>query len=60
MGLMLNFYAFGQPTTNAADPTCAAANVFSIYGDYYATNIATNYNPFWGQSPRGKSRKQLD
>ena len=50
MGLMLNFYAFGQPTTNAADPTCAAANVFSIYGDYYATNIATNYNPSWGQS----------
>ena len=38
------------PTTNAPDPTCPAANVVSIYGDFYSPNIATNYNPNWGQS----------
>ncbi|MBX2929639.1 MAG: T9SS type A sorting domain-containing protein [Saprospiraceae bacterium] len=38
------------PTTNAPDPACPAANVVSIYGDFYSPNIATNYNPNWGQS----------
>lgn len=51
MGLMLNFFAFGQtPTTNAPDPTCPAADVVSIYSGFYTSNIAANYNPFWGQS----------
>ena len=51
VGLFLNYIAFGQsPTTNAPAPTCPAANVVSIYGVTYATNIATNYNPNWGQS----------
>jgi hypothetical protein len=38
------------PTTNLPNPTCAAANVINIYGGAYPTNIATNYNPNWGQS----------
>ncbi|MBK7637504.1 MAG: hypothetical protein IPJ13_26860 [Saprospiraceae bacterium] len=38
------------PTTNLANPTCPSANVINIYGDAYMTNIATEYNPNWGQS----------
>jgi len=38
-----------DPVTNAPDPTRNAADVISIYGGTY-TNIATNYNPNWGQS----------
>ena len=37
------------PTDNAADPTLDAGGVVSVYGGAY-DNIATNYNPFWGQS----------
>ena len=37
------------PTNNAADPTLDAGDVVSVYGGTY-DNIATNYNPFWGQS----------
>ncbi len=37
------------PTDNAADPTLDAGDVVSIYGGSY-DNIATNYNPGWGQS----------
>lgn len=40
---------FSQPTTNAPAPTNAPADVISVYSDVY-TNVATNYNPFWGQS----------
>ncbi len=40
---------FSQPTTNAPTPTQAAANVVSVFSDTYS-NIATNYNPNWGQS----------
>ncbi len=38
------------PTTSPPNPTCPAANVVSIYGDFYSPNIATNYNPNWGQT----------
>ncbi len=38
------------PTTNAPNPTCPVGDVVSIYGGFYANNIATNYNPNWGQS----------
>lgn len=38
------------PTNNAPAPTHAAADVVSIYGSTYPTNIATNYNPNWGQT----------
>ncbi|MBC8883096.1 hypothetical protein H9X57_05885 [Flavobacterium piscinae] len=37
------------PTTNAPIPTRNSANVVSVYSDTY-TNIATNYDPNWGQS----------
>ena len=49
--LMLLAFSFGfsQPTTNAPTPTQAAADVISIFSDAY-TNVATNYNPNWGQS----------
>lgn len=49
--LMLFGYTLGfsQPTTNAPTPTHAPADVISIYSDAY-TNVATNYNPNWGQS----------
>ncbi|MDR9414849.1 MAG: hypothetical protein RI564_01105, partial [Gracilimonas sp.] len=39
------------PTTNAAEPEARdAANVVSIYGDFYDTIDGVNYNPNWGQS----------
>lgn len=42
-------FGFAQPTANAPTPTNLASNVISIYSDSF-TNIATNYNPGWGQS----------
>lgn len=49
--IMLFAFILGiaQPTTNAPVPTKLQANVVSVFSDTY-TNIATNYNPFWGQS----------
>ncbi len=58
------FLCFGQgsveilttaqaPTSPAPAPTKNAADVISIFGDTY-TNIATNYNPNWGQSGFGQ------
>lgn len=47
--LMLSTLGFSQPTTSAPVPTKLPADVISIYGGSY-TNIATNYNPGWGQS----------
>lgn len=48
--LMLLAFAFGfsQPTTNAPTPTKPSSDVISIFSDVY-TNVATNYNPNWGQ-----------
>lgn len=37
------------PTNSPTAPTRAAADVISIYSDAY-TDIATNYNPGWGQA----------
>jgi hypothetical protein len=37
------------PTNSPTAPTHAAADVISIYSDAY-TDIATNYNPGWGQT----------
>ncbi|MDG1822128.1 MAG: T9SS type A sorting domain-containing protein [Flavobacteriaceae bacterium] len=37
------------PTDSPTAPTALAADVISIYSDAY-TDIATNYNPGWGQS----------
>lgn len=47
--LLLSSLGFSQPTNNAPNPTNNAADVISIYGDSF-TNVATNYNPNWGQS----------
>jgi len=38
-----------MPSTAPTAPTRAAADVISVFSDSY-TNIATNYNPGWGQS----------
>ena len=46
---MLSVLAFSQPSTNAPTPTHASTDVISIFSDSY-TNVATNYNPYWGQS----------
>jgi len=37
------------PTDSPTAPTANAADVVSVFSDAY-TNIATNYNPGWGQS----------
>ncbi|MBP7184125.1 MAG: T9SS type A sorting domain-containing protein [Saprospiraceae bacterium] len=47
--LFISYVGLSQPTNNAPVPTRSADNVFSVYSDSY-TNIATNYNPSWGQS----------
>ena len=49
MLLFATVLGFSQPTTNAPTPSQLAANVISVYSNAY-TNIATNYNPGWGQS----------
>ena len=40
---------FAQPTNNAPVPTNNAVDVISIYGGSF-TNVATNYDPNWGQT----------
>ncbi len=51
--LMFMLFTFAlvhaQPSTNPAAPTNDPADVISVYGDTY-TNVATNYDPNWGQS----------
>lgn len=47
--LLASTLGFAQPTSNAPAPTNNAADVISIYSDTF-TNVATNYNPNWGQS----------
>ena len=47
--IMASVFGFSQPATNAPTPTHAATDVISIFSDTY-TNVATNYNPFWGQT----------
>lgn len=47
--LLSAYLGYAQPTTNASDPTQDSADVISIYSDAY-TDVATNYDPNWGQS----------
>ena len=47
--MMVSVFGFSQPTTNAPTPTHASTDVISIFSDAY-TNVATNYNPYWGQT----------
>jgi len=49
MMLFAFVFGFSQPSTNAPTPTHASSDVISVYSDAY-TNVATNYNPNWGQS----------
>jgi hypothetical protein len=48
--LMSISLGFAQPNTNAPNPTNNPSDVISVYSDYFATNVATNYNPNWGQT----------
>ncbi|WP_298421906.1 T9SS type A sorting domain-containing protein [uncultured Kordia sp.] len=57
--LLISAIAFAQPTTNPAAPMQDAADVVSVYGDTY-TSIATNYDPFWGQSGAGLVNTSYD
>ncbi|WP_298146383.1 T9SS type A sorting domain-containing protein [Flavobacterium sp.] len=47
--LVASAQSFAQPTTAPNAPTNNPADVVSIYGNTFP-NIATNYNPDWGQS----------
>jgi hypothetical protein len=40
---------YAQPTTNAPVPTNAQGDVISVYSGSF-TNVATDYNPNWGQT----------
>lgn len=42
-------FIIDTPATAAPDPERNAADVISVYSDYF-TSIVTNVNPFWGQS----------
>jgi hypothetical protein len=48
--LMTFSLGFSQPTNNAPNPTNNPLDVISVYSDTFVTNVATNYNPNWGQS----------
>lgn len=43
---------YAQPSNNAPVPTNAATDVISIYSDSFA-NVATDYDPNWGQPGHG-------
>lgn len=47
--LLSALLAIAQPTTDAPTPTQDQADVISVFSDAY-TNVATNYDPNWGQS----------
>lgn len=48
--LLTAYFGYAQPTTNAADPTNDPSDVISIYSSGVFTDVATNYDPNWGQS----------
>ena len=52
-------YSQTAPTTDAPTPTADAADVISIFSDAY-TDVATNYNPNWGQSGHGTVNTAFD
>jgi hypothetical protein len=57
--LLTAFFGYAQPTTNAPAPTNAAADVISVYSATY-TDVATNYDPNWGQSGFGMVNPAYD
>jgi hypothetical protein len=52
-------FAYAQPTTNAPTPTNAQVDVISIYSGSF-TNVATNYDPNWGQTGFGQVNSTYD
>jgi len=50
---------FAQPTTNAPVPMNAQTDVISIYSGSF-TNVATNYDPNWGQTGFGQVNPNYD
>jgi hypothetical protein len=52
-------FMYAQPTTNAPVPTNAQADVISIYSGSF-TNVATNYDPNWGQTGFGQVNPNYD
>ena len=57
--MLTTFVGFAQPTTNATAPTKAATDVISIYSATY-TDVATNYDPNWGQSGHNMVNSSYD
>jgi len=57
--ILLGYVGYAQPTNNAPDPTNLPEDVISIYGGTY-TNIATNYDPNWGQSGHTQVNPNFD
>jgi len=57
--LLLVSFGFAQPVNNAPDPTNDQADVISIYSEAYS-NVATNYDPNWGQSGFGQVNSTYD
>lgn len=57
--LLSGGFIYAQPTNNAPIPTNAQADVISVYSDSF-TNVATNYDPNWGQSGFGQVNPSYD
>lgn len=54
-------YGYSQaPTTNAPDPTNAAADVISIFSGVYTDLSGVDYNPFWNQAGFGSANTAYD
>lgn len=52
-------YMYAQPTDNAPVPTNAPVDVISVYSGSF-TNVATNYDPNWGQTGFGQVNPNFD
>lgn len=52
-------FIYAQPTNNAPIPTNASVDVISIYSGSF-TNVATNYDPNWGQTGHGQVNQSYD
>jgi hypothetical protein len=57
--LLTGIFGYAQPSSSPSAPTNAAADVISVFGDTF-TNIATNYDPNWGQSGFGLVNNAYD
>ncbi|SCY28887.1 T9SS type A sorting domain-containing protein [Flavobacterium caeni] len=57
--LFSGVFAYAQPTNNAPVPTNAQADVISIYCGSFI-DVATNYDPNWGQTGHGQVNPAYD